>query len=64
MKVVVVGRTGLIGSKAVAKLSAHGHTVVAAPGGVLRGPAIDSLMTYRAVVDGDFGRVETRSTEA
>jgi hypothetical protein len=30
----------------------------------LRGPAIDPLMTYRVVVEGDVGRVETRSTEA
>ncbi|WP_229866379.1 NAD-dependent epimerase/dehydratase family protein, partial [Streptomyces spinoverrucosus] len=28
MKVVVIGRTGLIGSKVVAKLKEHGHEAV------------------------------------
>jgi hypothetical protein len=31
---------------------------------VLRGPAIEPLMTYRVVVGGDVGRIETGSTEA
>ena len=30
MKVVVIGGTGLIGSKVVAKLSEHGHEAIAA----------------------------------
>ena len=33
MKIVVIGGTGLIGSKVVAKLAAHGHDAVpASPG--------------------------------
>jgi uncharacterized protein YbjT (DUF2867 family) len=31
MKVVVIGGTGLIGSKVVDKLNAHGHEAIAAP---------------------------------
>jgi uncharacterized protein YbjT (DUF2867 family) len=30
MKVVVIGGTGLVGSKVVAKLSQHGHEAIAA----------------------------------
>ena len=42
----------------------HGSQFNVCTGDVLRGPAIDPLMTYRVVVEGDVGRVETRSTEA
>ena len=42
----------------------HGSQFNVCSGDVLRGPAIDPLMTYRVVVEGDVGRVETRSTEA
>ena len=30
-------------------------------GEVLRGPATDSLVTYRVIVDGDIGRIEAAS---
>ena len=39
MKIIVIGGSGLIGSKLVAKLSQHGHEAVAAspyPAGVTR----------------------------
>lgn len=42
----------------------HGSQFDVCSGDVIRGPAIDPLMTYRVVVDGDIGRVETGSTEA
>ena len=42
----------------------HGSQFNVCTGAVLRGPAIDPLMTYRVVVEGNVGRVETRSTEA
>ena len=42
----------------------HGSQFNVCSGAVLRGPAIEPLMTYRVVVDGDVARVETRSTEA
>ena len=42
----------------------HGSQFNVCSGKVLRGPAIEPLMTYRVVVDGDVGRVETVSTEA
>jgi len=42
----------------------HGSQFNVCSGDVLRGPAIEPLMTYRVVVDGDIGRVETGSTEA
>ena len=41
----------------------HGSQFNVCSGNVLRGPATDPLMTYRVVVEGDVGRVETRSTE-
>ena len=41
----------------------HGSQFNVCSGEVLRGPAIDPLMTYRVVVDGDVGRVEARSME-
>ena len=41
----------------------HGSQFNVCSGDVLRGPAIDPLMTYRVVVDGDIGRVETGSTK-
>ena len=42
----------------------HGSQFNVCSGDVLRGPAMDPLMTYRLVVDGDVGRVETELTEA
>jgi nitrite reductase/ring-hydroxylating ferredoxin subunit len=42
----------------------HGSQFNVCSGDLLRGPAIDPLITYRVVVDGDVGRVETGSTEA
>ena len=41
----------------------HGSQFNVCSGKVLRGPAIDPLMTYRVVVEGDVGRIEVRSTE-
>ena len=41
----------------------HGSQFNVCSGAVLRGPAMDPLMTYRVVVDGNVGRVETSSTE-
>ena len=41
----------------------HGSQFNVCSGAVLRGPAIEPLMTYRVVVDGDVGRVETESIE-
>src|SRR5262245_26059141 len=42
----------------------HGSQFNVCTGEVLRGPAIDPLMTYRVVVEGDVGRLEARSTKA
>jgi nitrite reductase/ring-hydroxylating ferredoxin subunit len=42
----------------------HGSQFNVCSGEVLRGPAIDPLMTYGVVVEGDVGRIEARSTEA
>ena len=42
----------------------HGSQFNACSGAVLRGPAMEPLMTYRVDVDGGVGRVETESTEA
>lgn len=41
----------------------HGSQFNVCSGEVLRGPAIDPLMTYRVVVEGDVGRVEAQSAE-
>ena len=41
----------------------HGSQFNVCSGEVLRGPAMDPLVTYRVFVDGDVGRVETGSTE-
>jgi nucleoside-diphosphate-sugar epimerase len=56
VKVVVIGGTGLIGSKVVAKLTEHGHEAVAASpaSGVntLTGEGLDEVLTgARVVVD-------------
>ena len=61
MKIVVVGGSGLVGSKLVMMLTHDGHEVVAArtwTGAVLRSPAKDPLKTYRVTVDGEVGRVD------
>jgi uncharacterized protein YbjT (DUF2867 family) len=54
MKIVVIGGTGLIGSKLVAKLAAHGHEAVAASPdtGVdtLTGEGLDAVLAGAAVV--------------
>ncbi|MGO4592256.1 SDR family oxidoreductase [Leifsonia sp. 2TAF2] len=54
MKIVVIGGTGLIGSKAVAKLGAHGHEAVAASpnSGVntLTGEGVDAALAGADVV--------------
>jgi nitrite reductase/ring-hydroxylating ferredoxin subunit len=42
----------------------HSSQLNVCSGDVLRGPATEPLMTYRVVVDGDVGRVETGSMEA
>lgn len=42
----------------------HGSQFNVCSGDVLRGPAVEPLMTYRVAVDGDVGRVETESPEA
>ena len=42
----------------------HGSEFNVCSGEVLRDPAMNPLMTYRVVVDGDVGRVETGSAEA
>ena len=42
----------------------HGSQFNVCSGEVLRGPAVDPIMTDRVVVEGDVGRVEPRSTEA
>ena len=57
MKVVVIGGTGLIGSKVVAKLTEHGHEAIAASpaSGVntLTGEGLDQVLTgAQVVVDG------------
>lgn len=41
----------------------HGSQFNVCSGAVLRGPAVEPLMMYRVVVDGDVGRVETGSTQ-
>jgi nitrite reductase/ring-hydroxylating ferredoxin subunit len=41
----------------------HGSQFNVCSGEVLRGPAIDPLLTYRVVVEGDVGRIEARSAE-
>ena len=54
MKIVVIGGTGLIGSKLVAKLAAHGHDAVpASPGtgvNTLTGEGLAQVLTGAAVV--------------
>src|SRR3954467_14306857 len=54
MKIVVIGGTGLIGSKVVAKLGAHGHEAVAASpnSGVntLTGEGVDAALAGADVV--------------
>jgi uncharacterized protein YbjT (DUF2867 family) len=54
MKVVVIGGTGLIGSKVVAKLTEHGHQAIAASpaSGVntLTGEGLDEVLTGAQVV--------------
>ena len=57
-----LGQGKLDGSTVTCPL--HGSQFNVCSGDVLRGPAIEPLMTYRVVVDGDVGRVETGSTEA
>jgi uncharacterized protein YbjT (DUF2867 family) len=56
MKVVVIGGTGLIGSKVVAKLSQHGHEAIAAAPNTgvntLTGQGLAEVLTdARVVVD-------------
>src|SRR5215471_10182612 len=54
MKIVVIGGTGLIGSKVVAKLIAHGHDAVPAPPGTgvntLTGEGLTKALTGADVV--------------
>jgi uncharacterized protein YbjT (DUF2867 family) len=54
MKIIVIGRTGLIGSKLVAKLAAHGHDAVpASPGtgvNTLTGEGLAEALTGADVV--------------
>ena len=57
-----LGQGKLDGSTVTCPL--HGSQFNVCSGDVLRGPAIDPLMTYRVFVDGYVGRVETGSTEA
>ena len=57
-----LGQGKLDGSTVTCPL--HGSQFNVCSGDVLRGPAIEPLMTYRVVVDGDVGRVEAGSTEA
>jgi nitrite reductase/ring-hydroxylating ferredoxin subunit len=57
-----LGQGKLDGSTVTCPL--HGSQFNVCSGDVLRGPAMDPLMTYRVVVNGDVGRVETSSTEA
>jgi nitrite reductase/ring-hydroxylating ferredoxin subunit len=42
----------------------HGSQFNVCSGAVVRGPAMDPLRTYRILVNGNVGRVETSSTEA
>jgi nitrite reductase/ring-hydroxylating ferredoxin subunit len=42
----------------------HGAQFNVCTGAVLRGPAQDPLKTYRVVVDGEIGRVETAQLES
>ena len=56
-----LGQGELDGSTVTCPL--HGSQFNVCSGAVLRGPAMEPLMTYRVVVDGDVGRVE-RSMEA
>src|SRR5262252_6858441 len=57
-----LGQGKLDGSTVTCPL--HGSQFNVCSGAVLRGPAMDPLMTYPVVVQGEVGRVETRSTEA
>src|SRR5262245_8687815 len=58
-----LGQAKLDGSTVTCPL--HGSQFDVCSGQVLRGPAIEPLMTYRVVVvDGDVGRVEQGSTQA
>ena len=57
-----LGQGKLDGSTVTCPL--HGSQFDVCSGDVLRGPAMEPLMTYRVVVEGDVGRVETGSTEA
>jgi nitrite reductase/ring-hydroxylating ferredoxin subunit len=41
----------------------HGSQFNVCSGEVLRGPAMDPLMTYRVIVEGDVGRVEAQAME-
>ena len=56
-----LGQGKLNGSTVTCPL--HGSQFNVCSGEVLRGPAIEPLMMYRVVVDGDVGRVETGSTQ-
>ena len=56
-----LGQGQLDGSTVTCPL--HGSQFNVCSGAVLRGPAVDPLMTHRVVVNGDVGRVETSSTE-
>ena len=60
MKVVVIGGTGLIGSKVVADLRARGHEAVAASPNTgvntLTGEGLADALVGAAVVQPDFGR--------
>ena len=42
----------------------HGSQFNVCSGAVLRGPAMEPLVTYRVDLDGDIGRVATESTAA
>jgi nitrite reductase/ring-hydroxylating ferredoxin subunit len=56
-----LGQGQLDGSTVTCPL--HGSQFNVCSGAVLRGPAMDPLTTYRVVVNGNVGRVETSSTE-
>ena len=57
-----LGQGKLDGSTVTCPL--HGSQFNVCSGEVLRGPAMDPVMTYRVVIDGDVGRVEPESTQA
>jgi nitrite reductase/ring-hydroxylating ferredoxin subunit len=59
MKIVVVGGSGLIGSRNASTVTCplHGAQFDVWTGAVLRGPATDPLNTYTVTVDGDIGCV-------